>query len=127
VFGDSVAWTSVRYLPPHPGLDVRDRTALGCGLARGGPYRYFGALHDQNHRCDDGPATWARAVAVDDPDVAVLFVGRWQTMDRLLLCTYPYTRRGERPDGVAAVLDTAAVLNPGGAFRATVCSHTRGQ
>jgi peptidoglycan/LPS O-acetylase OafA/YrhL len=182
VFGDSVAWTFVRYLPAHPGLEIRDRTVLGCGIARGGPYRYFGTVHDQHHRCDRWPAEWARAVAVDDPDVAVLFVGRWETMDRVhegrwthlgepgydtylsaeldravtalssrggrvVLCTYPYTRRGERPDGglypeddparirrwntllheaaarrpgVAQVADTGAVLDPGGGYTPTV-------
>jgi hypothetical protein len=113
---------------------VRDRTELGCGLVRGGPYRYFGALHEQGHRCDDWPARWARAVAADAPDVVMLLVGRWETMDRVhggtwtrlgdpafdaylrgeldravatlsargvpvVVCTYPYTRRGERPDG----------------------------
>jgi lysophospholipase L1-like esterase len=119
---------------------------------------------------------------VDDPDVAVIFVGRWETMDRVhegrwtqlgepgydtylsseldravtalssrggrvVLCTYPYTRRGERPDGglypeddparirrwntllheaaarrpdVAQVADTGAVLDPGGGYTPTV-------
>ena len=37
VFGDSVAWTLVTYLPSHPELDVRDRTLMGCGSA--GPHR----------------------------------------------------------------------------------------
>ncbi|HEY0360106.1 MAG TPA: acyltransferase family protein [Mycobacteriales bacterium] len=182
VFGDSVAWTFVRYLPAHPGLEVRDRTVLGCGVVRGGPYRYFGAVHDQNHRCDDWAGSWARAVAADDPDVAVLFVGRWETMDRVhagrwtrlgepaydaylsaeldravatlssrgarvVVCTYPYTRRGERPDGglypeddparvrrwnellrevvgrhpgVAELADAGAVLDPGGRYTPTV-------
>jgi peptidoglycan/LPS O-acetylase OafA/YrhL len=134
VFGDSVAWTFMRYLPAHPGIVVRDRTTLGCGIVRGGPYRYLGAVHEQGRRCEDWPSSWARAVAADDPDVTVLLVGRWETMDRVhagawtrlgesgyehylaaeldravatlgargapvVLCTYPYTRRSERPDG----------------------------
>ena len=182
LFGDSVAWTFARYLPPHPGLVVRDHTALGCGLVRGRPYRYFGAVHDAPRRCEDWPAGWARTVAADRPDVTVLLVGRWETMDRVhdgrwthlgdpafdaylatelgravatlsargarvVLCTYPYTRRGERPDGslypeddparirrwndlvraeagrhpgVAALADVNAILGPDGRYTPTV-------
>ncbi len=83
VFGDSVAWTLVTYLPETPGLDVRDRTMLGCGVARSGPYRYFGQLYPAVSRdCRDWPQLWQRAVAADDPDVAFILVGRWETMDR---------------------------------------------
>ena len=38
VFGDSVAWTLMRYLPPTPGLSFTNYTTIGCGIARGGPY-----------------------------------------------------------------------------------------
>ena len=38
VFGDSVAWTMMRYLPPTPGLSFTNYTTIGCGIARGGPY-----------------------------------------------------------------------------------------
>jgi peptidoglycan/LPS O-acetylase OafA/YrhL len=83
VFGDSVAWTLVTYLPETPGLDVRDRTMLGCGVARSGPYRYYGQLYPAVSRdCRDWPQLWQRAIAADDPDVAFILVGRWETMDR---------------------------------------------
>ena len=83
VFGDSLAWTLVTYLPETPGLDVRDRTMLGCGVARRGPYRYFGQLYPHvANDCRDWPELWAHAIEVDDPDVALVFVGRWETMDR---------------------------------------------
>ena len=39
VFGDSMAWTMMRYLPPTPGFKFIDYTTIGCGIARGGPYR----------------------------------------------------------------------------------------
>ena len=86
VFGDSVAWTLVTYLPSHAELDVRDRTMLGCGVARTAPYRYFGQhLSERRDRdCRDLADVWRRAIAVDDPDVALILVGRWETMDRML-------------------------------------------
>ena len=84
VFGDSIAWTLVSALPSNPALDVRDRTMLGCGVARTGPYRYFGQLYEGVSRdCHDWPRLWRRAIAADDPDVALIVVGRWETMDRM--------------------------------------------
>ena len=85
VFGDSIAWTLMSYLPSDPNLDVRDRTMLGCGVARTGPYRYFGQLYPGVSRdCREWPNLWRRAISADDPDVALIMVGRWETMDRTL-------------------------------------------
>jgi peptidoglycan/LPS O-acetylase OafA/YrhL len=82
VFGDSIGWTLVHYLPATPGFQFKDRTALGCGIVRGGPYRYFGHVSEQQPRCDSWPQTWAGQLAADRPDIALLVVGRWETMDR---------------------------------------------
>jgi peptidoglycan/LPS O-acetylase OafA/YrhL len=82
VFGDSIGWTLVHYLPATPGFAFTDRTVLGCGVVRGGPYSYFGKVSDQQSRCDDWPRTWAAQLAKDRPDVVLLVVGRWETMDR---------------------------------------------
>lgn len=85
VFGDSVAWTLVTYLPSHPDLDVRDRTLMGCGISRTAPFRYFGRLYPRlMPTCRDWPQIWRTAIAKDNPDVAFILVGRWETMDRVL-------------------------------------------
>jgi peptidoglycan/LPS O-acetylase OafA/YrhL len=85
VFGDSVAWTLVNYLPAHSGLDVRDRTLMGCGISRTAPFRYAGEEHARlMPACRDWPRIWQAAVARDDPDVAFILAGRWETMDRVL-------------------------------------------
>lgn len=85
VFGDSVAWTLVTYLPGHPELDVRDRTLMGCGISRTAPFRYAGRHHaGLMPACRSWPRIWQAAVARDDPDVALILVGRWETMDRVL-------------------------------------------
>lgn len=82
VFGDSIAWTLMRYLPPTPGIRFLDRTVVGCGIAEGGPYRYFGAVAQQRPECDGWRGTWAQQIATDRPDEVLLLVGRWETMDR---------------------------------------------
>jgi peptidoglycan/LPS O-acetylase OafA/YrhL len=85
VFGDSVAWSLAAYFPPRPRLDVRDRTMLGCGVVRTAPYRYFGRTYPRLlPKCRHWPRLWKRAIASDDPDVALILVGRWETMDREL-------------------------------------------
>ena len=62
VFGDSIAWTLMRYLPPTPGLSFTDYTTIGCGVARGGPYRYFGATLNQKPECDAWPSRWSQRI-----------------------------------------------------------------
>jgi len=86
VFGDSVAWSLVVYLPSeHPGLVFNDRTSLGCGITTTAPYRYFGTTYAAvMPKCRDWPERWRRAVVGDDPDIALVLVGRWETMDRVL-------------------------------------------
>jgi peptidoglycan/LPS O-acetylase OafA/YrhL len=83
VFGDSVAWTLMRYLPPTPGLSFSNYTTIGCGVARGGPYRYAGETLNQKPECDTWPQRWAQRISHDRPDVVLLMVGRWEIVDRV--------------------------------------------
>lgn len=83
VFGDSVAWTVMRYLPPTPGLAFSNYTTIGCGIARGGPYRYVGQTLQQKTECDAWPSRWAQRINHDRPDVVLLIVGRWEVVDRM--------------------------------------------
>jgi SGNH domain (fused to AT3 domains) len=81
VFGDSIAWTLVNYLPAHPGVTVRDHTMMGCGLLVSGSYRYFGTVHTPPAQCARWPDLVHGSVAADDPDVVMILFGRWETMD----------------------------------------------
>jgi peptidoglycan/LPS O-acetylase OafA/YrhL len=83
VFGDSVAWTLMRYLPPTPGLSFTNYTTIGCGVARGGPYRYFGQTLNQKPECDAWPSRWSQRIKHDRPDVVLLIIGRWEIVDRM--------------------------------------------
>ena len=83
VFGDSVAWTLMRYLPPTPGLSFTDYTTIGCGVARGGPYRYAGETLNQKPECDAWPSRWSQRINHDRPDVVLLIIGRWEVVDRV--------------------------------------------
>ena len=83
VFGDSVAWTLMRYLPATPGLSFTNYTTIGCGIARGGPYRYFGDTLNQKPECDAWPSRWSQRIKHDRPDVVLLIIGRWEIVDRM--------------------------------------------
>ncbi len=83
VFGDSIGWTVMHYLPPTPGYDFIDHTVVGCSIVRAGPYRWAGKTIEQGPECDGWPARWARQVKADRPDVVLLFAGRWETVDRV--------------------------------------------
>jgi hypothetical protein len=80
VLGDSVAWSLGAELPSAAGLRVTDRAIKGCGIAPSGTVRYSGTPHPNN--CDGWDATWRSAVDTDDPDLAVILLGRWEVHDR---------------------------------------------
>ena len=83
VFGDSIGWTLMHFLPPTPGFDFIDHTVIGCSLVRGGPYRYLGQTLDQKNECESWPSRWRTQIAIDQPDAILLIVGRWETVDRV--------------------------------------------
>lgn len=83
VFGDSIGWTWMHYLPPTPGFTFLDHTVIGCSLVRGTPYRYIGQTLEQRSECDGWPIRWSTQVTQDQPDVALLVIGRWETVDRV--------------------------------------------
>jgi peptidoglycan/LPS O-acetylase OafA/YrhL len=83
VFGDSIGWTLMHFLPPTPGFDFVDHTVIGCSLVRGGPYSYLGQTLDQKSECESWPSRWRSEIAIDRPDAILLIVGRWETVDRV--------------------------------------------
>jgi hypothetical protein len=83
VFGDSIGWTWMHYLPPTPGFAFLDHSVIGCSLVRGTPYRYIGQTLEQRPECDTWPIRWSTQISNDQPDVALLIIGRWETVDRV--------------------------------------------
>jgi peptidoglycan/LPS O-acetylase OafA/YrhL len=83
VFGDSIGWTLMHFLPATPGFQFIDHTVIGCSLVRGGPYRYLGQTLDQKAECESWPGRWTSQIAIDHPDAVLLVVGRWETVDRV--------------------------------------------
>jgi peptidoglycan/LPS O-acetylase OafA/YrhL len=83
VFGDSIGWTLMHFLPSTPGFQFIDHTVIGCSLVRGGPYHYLDQTLDQKSECESWPSRWRSEIAIDRPDAILLIVGRWETVDRV--------------------------------------------
>ena len=97
VVGDSVAQTLSQGLAAEAveaGFEPSEHAVLGCGIVRGGPFKYFGNIDQQPPQCEDWPAVWDRVVAERNPHVVLLIVGRWEVMDRMH--EGRYRRIGER-------------------------------
>jgi peptidoglycan/LPS O-acetylase OafA/YrhL len=83
VFGDSIGWTLMHFLPATPGFQFIDHTVIGCSLVRGGPYHYLDETLDQKSECESWPGRWTSQVSLDQPDAVLLVIGRWETVDRV--------------------------------------------
>ena len=86
VVGDSVAKVLADRLDrpaARAGLALTNKAVLGCGVVRGGPYRYFGKQLTPPRNCDGWPGQWSNHVSRYDPDVVFAIVGRWEVMDRM--------------------------------------------
>jgi peptidoglycan/LPS O-acetylase OafA/YrhL len=87
-FGDSVSWTVGTYMPEFPGLRITTQSLPGCGIARLPDIVYIGEPHTNYPECPRWELYWSQGVAVDDPDVAVVLLDRWELMDRRLGADY---------------------------------------
>lgn len=86
LIGDSMAFTGALGLAPHAAswdFVVANEGINGCGVVRGGPYRYFGAERTFEERCQQWPAAWQAALDRTSPAVVGVVVGRWELMDRM--------------------------------------------
>jgi len=110
VFGDSVSLTLSLYLPPAAGIRFTDHSVLGCGIVTGGPYRHAGTQYPGNPVCDVWPRRWLRQLRADRPDEVLLFVGRWETMDRFYRGRWQHLGDPAYDDHLAALLGQAITL-----------------
>jgi peptidoglycan/LPS O-acetylase OafA/YrhL len=110
VFGDSVSLTLALYLPPAPSIQFTDHSVLGCGIATGGPYRHAGSQYPDSLTCDLWPWRWLRQLRADRPDEVLLFVGRWETMDRFYQGRWQHLGDPAFDDHLTALLGQAITL-----------------
>jgi peptidoglycan/LPS O-acetylase OafA/YrhL len=66
----------------HYGVTIGGRAVSGCGLASAQPYNLHGTPTSSLGLCSEWPARFKQDIDSLHPDVAVLIVGWWETMDR---------------------------------------------
>lgn len=84
--GDSVGLTlgmGLSVAAPRYGVDVWNKSIIGCGLATGGPTVATGSVQMPLPVCSTWPSQYAADVAQFNPDVAAVMVGPWETLDRV--------------------------------------------
>ena len=131
--GDSVSKTTaaaLQPLGPAYGMSIHDRGILGCGVVRTAPFRYFGRRYEAVPQgCGSWPETWRASVEQDRPDLAVVLVGRWELMDRMVGNRWLSIGTPEFDADVARSLDTAvasAAVLGGRVVLATTPYYRRG-
>lgn len=131
--GDSVAKTaasSMDSLSSAYGISIDNRGILGCGVVRTTPFRYFGKLYqDVPPGCETWPEIWREGVEQGQPDVAVVLVGRWELMDRMIGGQWASIGSPTFDADVASSLDTAvatAAATGGRVVLATTPYYRRG-
>jgi peptidoglycan/LPS O-acetylase OafA/YrhL len=80
IFGDSVAFNVGANLAPPAGVRVSNRAIKGCGIVPLTRVRFSGRTG--TNRCADWARRWRAGVSADDPDLAVVLLGRWEVHDR---------------------------------------------
>jgi peptidoglycan/LPS O-acetylase OafA/YrhL len=108
-FGDSVSWTLGTYLPPHPGLATTNRAVQGCGIATLPDILITGTPHTNYDYCPAWPTIWRKGM-VDDPDVAVVLLDRWELMDRKLNGAYQHVGQPDFNAYLMGMLDQAVQI-----------------
>jgi len=83
-FGDSVSWSLGFYMPEFKGIKLTTQALPGCGIARLPDIIYIGDPHTNYPECPTWEVNWQYGVDVDDPDIAVVLLDRWELMDRKL-------------------------------------------
>jgi peptidoglycan/LPS O-acetylase OafA/YrhL len=86
VVGDSLSLTVGFWMTPYAaqyGAVLRGRPLDGCGLVTSNPYDLHGQPTYPLAPCAQWPQIWGSDVATMHPQVVLLVVGWWETMDRV--------------------------------------------
>ena len=126
VVGDSLSLTVGFWLTPYSsdyGVVLRGRPLDGCGLAAAVPFNLHGTPTYPLAPCASWPSIWRSEVSQLRPQVVVLVIGWWDTMDRLYQGTWQHLGDPAFDAYEAGQLELAAsVLSSGGAHVALMTS-----
>jgi peptidoglycan/LPS O-acetylase OafA/YrhL len=86
LIGDSMALTlgkGLRLDATDWGISINNVASVGCDLDPDSTVSVMGVVSKASQGCPQWRTSWARLVAQTDPDVVVVLLGRWESIDRL--------------------------------------------
>jgi peptidoglycan/LPS O-acetylase OafA/YrhL len=86
LIGDSMAVTLGKGLGMNAtdwGISIDNAAAVGCDLDPESTVNVMGVVSKASQGCPQWQTSWTRLVAQTDPDVVVVLLGRWESIDRL--------------------------------------------
>lgn len=72
------------------GIQVNLDQVIGCGIVANGPFIYHGEVDTPLSTCSAWQSDYASYVSSALPSVAMLFIGRWDTVDRYINGQYQH-------------------------------------
>jgi peptidoglycan/LPS O-acetylase OafA/YrhL len=110
MLGDSLAYTlqqGMSEVGPSHHATVDWAAMIGCGIAPSNPMHVDGKVAETIPECFQWEQTWQSFVDKDRPDVAIVMLGRWETVDRFWNGKWHAIGEPDYDAHLSAQLDTA--------------------
>ncbi|NNN20415.1 MAG: hypothetical protein HKL80_00235 [Acidimicrobiales bacterium] len=72
------------------GVSIALHQIIGCGIVANGPYLYHGQVSQPLAACPGWQASYASYAVTGSPHAALLFIGRWDSVDRMINGVYEH-------------------------------------
>lgn len=125
MLGDSVAVTVGNAIKPFA-ADYRfafgNDAIVGCGVAVGSALKTLGEVAQVPGRCTGWEQAWQQTIDSAHPDVALILLGRWEVLDRLLDGSWRHIGEPAFDSYLAGRLDRALAIAMSGGAIAVLCT-----
>ena len=125
MLGDSVAVTVGNAIKPF-GPDYRfafgNDAIVGCGVAVGSALKTLGEVAQVPGRCTGWEQAWQQTIDSAHPDVALILLGRWEVLDRLIDGSWRHIGEPAFDAYLAGRLDRALAIATSGGAIAVLCT-----
>ena len=125
MLGDSVAVTVGNAMKPFA-ADYRfafgNDAIVGCGVAVGSALKTLGEVAQVPGRCTGWEQAWQQTIDSARPDVALILLGRWEVLDRLIDGSWQHIGEPAFDTYLAGRLDRALAIATSGGAIAVLCT-----
>ncbi|HZQ58083.1 MAG TPA: acyltransferase family protein, partial [Acidimicrobiales bacterium] len=125
VFGDSVSVTLANALDAvsrYWAVTIANGGIVGCGVALGTAVRSDGITSPIPGSCYQWQSTWQATLARAHPQVAIVLLGRWELLDRVLNGTWQHVGQPAFDTYLAQQLDAAITTASSTGAKVVLCT-----